>query len=369
LRARKFQRIIFVLVLAWLLFIAVAPLFNITLAETQNVTLYPTDDAYVSSYYSGSNYGSDSKLIIKYDASDQRYAYLKFDLSSIPEEAVILNATLKLHISYTYQATGVTLSVYRVTGDWSESSIKYSNKPGNAGSASDQQTISGTGWIVFDVTEDVKAFVNGTYDNYGWVLKLPSSGSTKEVDIDSSECGNEGNYPRLEIEYIPPVTVTVTETVTETTTETVYVTTTTENVTITETHTVTQTQTTTVNTTITDYVTETQTTTVTQTDTIYTTETAYTTETSTVTQTITDVITETATTTLTETSTVWANETVTITTTITPTTTITETNSTVTQSIDYQALAESLMPIVLIVGVLGTLLGLLLQSTSFRRGD
>jgi len=311
-----------------------------------------------------------------------RRAFIKFDLSSIPSGSVIISATLKLYVSTLNYPSDGQVELHRVTSDWSESGATWNNQPSYDSAITASKAcseISDDSWVEFDVTSDVQAWVNGTYDNYGWAILRPGvSSSTAYIGFDSREGTNK---PQLIVEYVEPntVTVTTTETVTETVTETAYVTTVTDtvNTTVTETVTETITQTDTVTTTITDYVTETQTTTVTQTDTVYTTETAYTTQTVTTTQTITDVITETATTTITQTE--WANQTVTVTTTMTPTTTVTiwanETvtmteygNSTAYQSVDYQALANALMPIVMVVGVICTMLGLILSATSGRRG-
>jgi len=354
LRARV-KRIRLVLVLAWLFFAVAVSNLPSGWAAASSVTLNPSQDAYVRSDLPSNNYGSSTSLEV--DASPEIRAYIKFDLSAIPEHSVIVSATLRLYASgfeggYT---TPPTVCVYRVTGSWDEATVTWDTQPSYDNTTSYGCIEVSSGWNEWDITDLVQAWVNGTYDNYGIAI-------INQYERKVSFSSREGSYPpELLVEYVEPVTTTVT--ITETVTETAYVTTVTD----------------TVNTTVTDYVTETQTITTTVTDTVYTTETAYTTETSTVTQTITDVITETATTIITETHTEWANQTVTVTTTMTPTTTVTiwanETvtmteygNSTACQSVDYQALANALMPIVMVVGVICTMLGLILSATSSRRG-
>ena len=360
----KARKLGLILVLAWLVVAMVLPLIMLAKAEVQSVKLYPIEDAHVESNNADSNYARSTKAKVGYyNSGMRRYYYLKFRLSDIGISGdQIINATL-----YVYsigKSSGNVMQLFalkNVTNNWSEDSITWNNKPDPADTIASNFGFPNGGWKSIDVT----SWAKNCQGECSLVFTYDSS-NVCEYEIASREYGDVDKRPYLLIYYQPEV---ITETITA------YVTTETEtvNTTITETVTETITQTDTVTTTVTDYVTETMTTTVTQTDTIYTTETVYTTETSTVTQTITDVITETATTTITETHTEWANETVTVTTTITPTTTITETvegNATlVEQSVDYQALADMLMPIVLIVGVLGTLLSLLLQSTSFRRGD
>jgi len=335
----KAKRIGLILVL----FIILAGLVSIAWSQdTYTVTFNPAEDAYVDIDSPDANYGSSSELVLYYNG---KYAYLKFNLSdfTLPVERI---SSAKLRIYVTYYSSSTTLYAYPAADSWTESNITYDSKPSFDTSIKSSVSVTSTGFYEVDVTNILLSCIDVNDKICSIVLKL-NSGQT--VKIASKEYAEADKWPQLIIEY-EPYTETTSQTITET-----------------------------VTTTMTDYITETQTITTTQTDTIYTTETAYTTETSTVTQTITDVITETATTTITQIETAWANQTVTITTTMTPTTTVTVYgNETVTMTeygnstapeINYQALADALMPIVLIVGVISTLLGLLLQSTNFRRGD
>ena len=359
----RYRRVGLVLVLVWLLLAGVVSILPVFSAEASYI---PVDDAYVHEAYPDTNYGSSEDLKLERLGTSSEYSqvYLKFNLSDL-EFSSITSVKLRLYFEEKSNIADPTnVKVHLVSDDtWDEDSITWNNKPGYSGEVS--INIYGETppkWIEIDITDLVADNITADDKILSLALSYYCSNVNSYVIFSSKEGDNP---PQLLVSYAPEATTTVTQTETTTVTETVYITTTTENVTITST------------TTVTDYVTETQTATVTQTDVIYTTETAYITETSTVTQTITDVITETATTTVTQTE--WANQTVTVTTTMTPTTTVTIwANETVTMTeygnstapeIDYQALAETLMPIVLIVGVLGTLLSLLLQSTSFRRGD
>mgnify|MGYP000554192387 CR=1 FL=1 len=367
----KGKRFGLIIVLAWLLIALASPLLMPAWSQTTyTVTYNPVDDALADYHHPDTNYGSDTILTISGNINEG--IYLKFNLSdfTLPVERIV-SAKLRIYnptttAAYKIEACGVA------DDSWEEETLTYNNKPGESSSCSDPVSAQANSWMELDITGFFSNFISSSDKLLSIAVVLNTASAS--VSMATKEYAESQYWPQLVIEYTPYTetqtqTITETVTITETATETATAGTTT--VTETLTTTATETQTETVNTTVTDYVTETQTLTTTVTDTVYATETAYTTETATTTQTITDVITETATTTLTETSTVWANETVTVTTTITPITTITEYgNATlVEQSVDYQALADMLMPIVLIVGVLGTLLSLLLQSTSFRRGD
>ena len=353
MRFSKSRRLWLIFVLAWLLVAGIVSFLPAWSQTSYTVTYNPVDDALGDYQNQDTNYGSDAILTIS--GSIYEGIYLKFNLSdfTLPVEQIV---SAKLRIYNPTDNAADAVKACGVTDDsWEEETLTYNNKPGWSGSCSPAVEAQANNWMELDITSFFSEFVGESDKLLSIAVVLNSA--VAEVSVATKEYAEAQYWPQLVIEY-EPYTETQTTTITETVTE--YVT---ENTTITTTQT--------------DYITETQTTTVTQTDVIYTTETAYTTQTVTTTQTITDVITETATTTVTQTE--WANQTVTVTTTMTPTTTVTIwTNETVTMTeygnstapeIDYQALAETLMPIVLIVGVLGTLLGLLLQSTSFRRGD
>ena len=354
----KGKRFGLIIVLAWLLIALASPLLMPAWSQTTyTVTYNPVDDALADYHHPDTNYGSDTILTISGNINEG--IYLKFNLSdfTLPIERIV-SAKLRIYnptttAAYKIEACGVA------DDSWEEETLTYNNKPGESSSCSDPVSAQANSWIELDITGFFSNFISSSDKLLSIAVVLNTASAS--VSMATKEYAESQYWPQLVIEYTP---------YTEATTETI-----TETITVTETATETITETQTTTTTATDYVTETQTTTVTQTDTIYTTETVYTTQTLTTTQTITDSVYETTTTTLTTTiyETVTANETVTVTTTITPTTTVTETvegNATlVEQSVDYQTLADMLMPIVLIVGVIGTLLSLLLQSTSFRRGD
>jgi hypothetical protein len=104
--------------------------------EFKTTTLNPTEDAAVSQLNPSSNYGSDSKLRVEtYDwlltRSDWR-SYLKFSLNSLPSDAIITKAELRL---YCTQADGgavsgeVTVVCHYTNDSWSEGGITWNNQP------------------------------------------------------------------------------------------------------------------------------------------------------------------------------------------------------------------------------------------------
>ena len=337
---------------------------------TYTVEVTPIADAYVYSGNSNGNYGDAVEMRI----TDNQYRlYFKFNLSSLQNVKSIISMKLKLYVTSIIQDKGDTkVDLYYCYDDWNESSITWNNQPACSSKIATTDTsnpIAGS-WIELDAYTGAE--VNYITDNYILTIMINAGSYTAvQYKVASKEYLEADKWPRLVVEYEPYTetttqtiteTITVTETITETATETQTITdtvTTTETV-IGGTTTVTETQT----------ITETQTETITQTiiDTVYTTETVYTTQTETATQTITETVTNTATTTISQTTTEWATETITVTTTLTPTVTETVTPSYGNQTANYYTdLANQLIPLVMVIGVICSLLGLLLSATSGRR--
>lgn len=119
-----------------------------------------------------SNFGSATNLDVMAYLTFPRRTFIRFNLSSIPVSAQVSQATLSLSAQF-FPTTARTYSVHRVNANWSESGIKWWNAPSFAGTSTASRTVGpgGSGRADFDVTADVRRFVNGSSSNYGWVIK------------------------------------------------------------------------------------------------------------------------------------------------------------------------------------------------------
>jgi len=64
---------------------------------------------------------------------------------------------------------------YRITSDWSEHWLNWTVQPTYAPNPTNYTTINptpSTGWISWDITEDVKAWYSGRSPNYGTMLRI-----------------------------------------------------------------------------------------------------------------------------------------------------------------------------------------------------
>jgi len=168
------------------------------------VTLYSTVDAYVNSSSPETNYGNVDSMYVSAN-SEQDFAYVMFDLSSIPLEANIISAKLKIYLSstggeiYWYPADKIG-AYYCSNNSWTEHEITWNNKP----SFSSQPTDAWSFGIVYtvevykswDITADVRAALpSGILTD---VLKFETKTGDGYAVFQSSE---DTNKPKLEVEY------------------------------------------------------------------------------------------------------------------------------------------------------------------------
>jgi hypothetical protein len=168
--------------------------------------LLPSDDAYIDGSSPTRNYGADNKFEVRPDNNADRRGLLKFDLSSIPANARITSATLYLYENG--NKTGQTTYLYRVTSNWSESTvtwITWSTPGGDFDSSTPYFAYlpeQSNCMLTMDIANLVQAWVNGIYNNYG--LMLYSTGPNHIISYTSKEDSNSSEWPRLNIVYVLP---------------------------------------------------------------------------------------------------------------------------------------------------------------------
>ncbi len=185
------------------------------------------------------NYGRSTSLAAGYwDYAAYRHArtLIKFDLTEIPSNATIVSADIMLYCS-NVNGSG-SYSLYKMRRHWDEGDFYcgkgvpstygecdstditggccweyYSgtNAWGTAGAdntttdrystAETSVTVSSTGWKTWDVISAIQDIVDGTTENYGFIIIGPSSGMNN-ASFKSSECAEFELKPKLEIEWI-----------------------------------------------------------------------------------------------------------------------------------------------------------------------
>lgn len=102
------------------------------------------------------------------------------------------------------------ITAYRNTGSWSSGTITWNNKPSYTTSECSTQATNDAGtswWRMYNLTV-VKKWLNGTYSQYGWMIKdATESGTTQWTTFYACDAPSP-NKPELHIEYTesdPPV--------------------------------------------------------------------------------------------------------------------------------------------------------------------
>lgn len=184
------------------------------------VTIQPGEtnvvDAYVTNEETNRNFGADGYIF--FGRSDYGYIYrslLKFDVSSIPSNAIVTYAGLDLYQNGNIQQYANTFAAYNITQDWDELGVTWNNQPNyDPATESGAQTYDGTtvGWRTFTITNIVAAWVNGTKPNYGVMLKATNENAFGGSSYIASEnTSYPQNRPKLVITYnVAPTAPTVT---------------------------------------------------------------------------------------------------------------------------------------------------------------
>ena len=173
-------------------------------------------DTYVRQGQPNQNQGAEAFLQVR--SSGHNRALVSFDQSQIAQAAngfSVVSAKLRLFIEFNADnwGDGREVAVHRMTQTWSELGATW-NCPSDANTgnqkpdgpqwemqnsaqwpfaASPTSTLDHSngqlGWVEFDVTADVQAFLSGT-PNCGWIVKKVLEGQNGRVQYSSKEGGN-----------------------------------------------------------------------------------------------------------------------------------------------------------------------------------
>lgn len=167
-------------------------------------TIYSVADAHVNSSSPDMNYGGEDNMYVSAN-SEQGFVYVRFDLSSIPSNAHIISAKLRLYLSSTdgaiYWYPADTIGAYYCSDEsWTELGITWNSKP----SFSPEPTDTWSFGILYtvkvykswDITEDVRtALPLGSLTE---VLKFKNKTGDGYAVFESREGDNK---PKLVVEY------------------------------------------------------------------------------------------------------------------------------------------------------------------------
>lgn len=139
--------------------------------------------------------------------------YSQFDITDIPEESLITNATYTVYQRSTFykkaNSTGVRgeMGLYSVTSDW-KGNKSWNNQPFDGQEFIDsQQILDSTGYITYNIRDLVNEWVQGIKPNKGICLKMIAENTMQCELIGSAAAGNTINpayAPTFSITYTVP---------------------------------------------------------------------------------------------------------------------------------------------------------------------
>jgi len=187
------------------LLLIVLILFIVSANAQFNTTKYPSKDCALFDATPNNNFGSGTIIAIQHQSyNGSGVSLLYFDLSSIPQNAIIESAYLNLNCMN--KTDGVVLRIGRLeaTTSWTETGVTWNNMPWAWEPPNYKYfTIPNIDYSGYNVKEFVQAWVAGTYSNNGFQLFTESSEAS--ASFYSREMGTSYT-PKLIISYSIPST-------------------------------------------------------------------------------------------------------------------------------------------------------------------
>ena len=114
----------------------------------------------------------------------QERCLLQFDLSALPEDAVIYEARLYLHLEGGTNETPVSIRAHMMRLPWRAETAAWANAAWAANEEADAPRgwvsvpLNAPGWVSMDVTRAVQRWISGRSANYGFMLVGPDGTDT-----------------------------------------------------------------------------------------------------------------------------------------------------------------------------------------------
>jgi hypothetical protein len=178
-------------------------------AQAEQVTLKPTDDTYVDNVNQNSNYGKQPYIQIQFSQDyplpaffwNKSEALLKFNLSSIPDSAVVDVATLQLHTS-SVNDTYVVYAYSTPNNSWNELTVTfYDTLSWNLTSLDSVPVPTNNQWYNWSVAEAIKNALKDNITVVTIILSVKSAINSNSVTWFDSKETTTDYYPRLTIHW------------------------------------------------------------------------------------------------------------------------------------------------------------------------
>lgn len=173
--------------------------------QSTTVTLIAVADAMIENWEPDANFGSALTLKANYNVEGNKFTLflVRFDVSSIPNNAIIDSARLELYMDNSGGPDPITLGIYPINNAWSESTVTWNTAPPAAATGLNWQVNSTVGYKTRSgLGSFVYTWMAGSSD--GVMIYGPINGYYWRR-FSSRERGS--NRPRLVVTYHVPSTV------------------------------------------------------------------------------------------------------------------------------------------------------------------
>ncbi len=161
-----------------------------------------TQDTYVREALPNDNFGGESGFRADGDNGGEDLAFISWDLSSIPTDAVLQSAVIRFDV---FDTTTGSYELLEMSGSWDEDTLTWNTlNTGDIGTTA-LATITSPPTGTLDVTLNATAltliteWIDGTTTNNGFALQ--STGTTDGIVMSSSEKSTGTKRPRLSLTY------------------------------------------------------------------------------------------------------------------------------------------------------------------------
>lgn len=187
------------------------------------LTVNPTEDTYLDTSNSSTNYGSATLLgVRRWSSGSAMTALIMFDLSSIPAGATVDSAYLRVTGNNSGNARDII--AYRCLVDWDADQATWDdrltstawNTAGGQGSGTDRSatlmgevSLGATANVEVEMTLDNDEMELMIANNYGFVMTIDEDASSIDKNIYSVDHGTSSRHPELEVNYSTGATIGV----------------------------------------------------------------------------------------------------------------------------------------------------------------
>jgi len=179
-------------------------------ASAGEITFQPVPDigkdTYVNQEQPNLNYGRQDTMYIGKVDNIINQILIQFVKLDDYIGTSIFSATLYLYFKVTYPIGETTLYMDIITEDWNQVTVTWNTKPDVAGMpvSYGYPTSTERVWEQYDVTDVVRDWLNGTYDNYGWLIYTDDY-IRHMANADTSDYSEPTYRPKLVVDFDSPV--------------------------------------------------------------------------------------------------------------------------------------------------------------------